>query len=127
MNSGWEQVIAYARWFGLSFRALRLYLTLSYYGWTLAGVQPQPITSGRRTAERQRQLLTRWEAGDPGIAVKPAARSRHLTGDAFDLGSSSAEVLAFYGAILYRLGILGARWGGNFRTPDRIHFDVGDL
>lgn len=124
-DSGWDRVIGYARSWGLSWEALRLYLTLSYVGLMYAGILPQPITSGRRSRQKQQELLYRWQQGDPTVRVRPADNSHHLTGDAFDLGSTSEESLAIYGSIVAYYGGRISRWGGDFRPPDTIHFDTG--
>jgi uncharacterized protein YcbK (DUF882 family) len=82
------------------------------------------ITSGYRSAAKQNELRSRYEAGDGSIVVKPATKSQHSTTNwigqpaatAIDL-CTSAPVLA--AQIANALGI-GA--GYYFKTPDPVHF-----
>jgi len=97
--------------------AVLLYFMLYY------GLNPR-INSGYRSGAKQAELLQRWEDGDPGIVVKPAEHSKHSKVDgnnkpaaqAIDIGhdnSPAAKVIANYLKIGY---------GGDFRTPDYVHF-----
>lgn len=109
------------------------------YGATLKGVHPQvqkryrtlraamaqlgyPIwlTSGRRDRARQAQLYAAWVAGKSKLPAAPPGRSMHELGLAFDIGGS-AEGLQIAGQLA---PFLGLRWGGNFTTPDPVHFEV---
>ncbi len=83
------------------------------------------ITSGYRTLAKQRSLMK-----SNGLAVP---KSAHLFGFALDINlvkgrkrltlSSSSQEWIDSGvvAIAKRFGM---RWGGNFRKPDRVHFDI---
>lgn len=80
------------------------------------------ITSGKRSAARQRALIAAWDRGDrAGLAVRPAANSAHVEGRAFDL--AKVRHLDIYGQLAQYLP--GVRWGGTFSTYDPIHFDLG--
>lgn len=82
---------------------------------------PLIVTSGRRSSSRQAELI---RAG-----YTTATRSRHLTGDAFDVGLRGykwRDVPEWVWDIVGEYGeSLGLRWGGRFTTPDPIHFDTG--
>lgn len=80
---------------------------------------PAIVTSGRRTPQRQRQLIA--------AGLTTATRSLHLLGRAMDIGFANvptAQVppawLTFAGS---RWELIGGRWGGRFRDRDPIHFD----
>lgn len=95
----------------VSFATLWLYLY--WYG-----LNPQ-ITSGRRSAEYQKQLRDRWDRGDrAGLAVRPALVSTHTQGIGIDISTSDPALAA---RIAQYLNI---RAGYNFRTPDPVHFDL---
>jgi hypothetical protein len=83
------------------------------------GYRAAAISSGKRTARQQRQLVARYEAGDPSVIVRPAVNSAHLEGRAFDL--ERVPHLALYGQLVRYLP--GARWGGYFSDYDPVHFD----
>lgn len=81
-----------------------------------AGI-PAIITSGKRSV-----LLN--------SSVGGALRSLHLQGRAFDVGF--LDTASVTDTALYRLSLggrlwasWGGRWGGNFGSPDPIHFDDG--
>jgi len=72
------------------------------------------VTSGLRTPAKQLELI---RAGRT-----KATRSLHLLGLAFDLQVTPRSGLLEAGLLWESLG---GRWGGRFRIPDEIHFDVG--
>ena len=113
----WE----YAKGWGLTDRAAILYVTL--VAWSIAyGLPPLSILSGYRDPEHQAELRRRWDAGDRGgLMARPAERSAHMTGDAFDT-NYDANLLGIWG--YFTKFIENARWGGEFRAPDWNHFDV---
>lgn len=79
------------------------------------------IISGFRSPERQAELLERWLAGDrQGIAARPACRSWHTVGRAWDV-QTQVQGFQWY---RYFCEYLGARWGGRFSSPDVPHFDL---
>ena len=51
------------------------YLYLHHYG-----LSPS-ITSGWRSPAKQKELLDRWNNGDPSIVYKPATKSKHMNTD----------------------------------------------
>lgn len=79
-----------------------------------------PITSGFRSPAKQRELLRRFEAGDPGIVVRPARTSWHMEGRAIDV-SRGHPMFDTFRAVWEDSG---GRWGGRFSNPDDVHFDV---
>lgn len=92
---------------------------------------PVDVTSAYRSAERQRQLQIRWDQGDRvGLKVRPATDSRHSNTDNFgnpdslaiDLNSDSKENLRNLGYLA--TNYCGLKWGGNFLSPDPVHFYV---
>jgi len=89
----------------------------------LQGEAPR-ITSGYRDPADVRRLLRRYEAGDPGIIVKPARQSWHLpdpeTGQsrAIDVDRNSP----YYDAFVKVWREFGGRVGADFGDP--VHFDV---
>lgn len=84
----------------------------------LAGY-PAVIVSGLRTVQRQQELIA--------SGVTTAVRSHHLNGRAVDvafLGVPNAPWEWFAaGGALWKM--MGGRWGGDFSTPDPLHFDGG--
>lgn len=89
------------------------------------------ITEGRRTLERQRALYAQGRT-EPGPIVTWTMKSRHLAGEAFDVGVLVKGVLAWPDddALWERIGQLGEaaglRWGGRWKggQRDRPHFEV---
>jgi hypothetical protein len=76
-----------------------------------------PIISGYRSPGKTRDLLRRWEAGDPSVRFKPASRSWHMAGRAFDVHSDDRL------PTMQRLWeLLGGRSGVTF--GDNNHFDL---
>ena len=117
-----ENSAALKTYYGLDSRFSRdiaiFFLYLSVYG--LSPV----ITSAFRSPEKQKELLQRWNAGDPSIVVKPAVSSLHSRTDwkgnpaaaAIDIQTNNPELAA---RIAEALGI-GA--GYRFTPPDKVHF-----
>lgn len=105
---------------GLTPQAGVLALALAYYSEQLLG-RSLVITSGYRTEKQQNALSLAYKAGKSGI-FKPAQKSLHLKGMAFDCvysdGSPPDSQLA---AIAKQLGL---RWGGTFSAVDPVHFDL---
>lgn len=115
----YSELRSYAREWGLSWKAANAYATLGWWG-MFYGLQPPAIISGKRSRRKQRQMQRAWDRGDrQGLAVRPADSSTHTTGDGWDVERVSH--IHVYGAWA---PYAGARWGGTFRTPDPIHFDV---
>lgn len=90
------------------------------------------ITEGRRSPERQAQLYAQGRTA-PGPIVTWTLRSRHLTGEAFDVGvlddsgtltwPEDEELWERIGALGEELGMQwGGRWKGGVR--DRPHFEL---
>lgn len=83
---------------------------------------PVILTSGRRTAAEQRVLVAAGRSG--------TTRSRHLTGDAFDVdwhGWSRDDVPRQFWSVLgpWAERELGLVWGGRWQTPyDPGHFEL---
>jgi hypothetical protein len=117
-----ENSAALKTYYGLDSRFSRdvaiFYLYLAQYG--LSPV----ITSAFRSPEKQKELMRRWNAGDPSIVVKPAVNSLHSRTDwmgnpaaaAIDIQTNNPELAA---RIAEALGI-GA--GYRFTVPDKVHF-----
>ena len=63
-----------------------------------------------------------------GLTYPPAIISRHLTGRAFDVSRTVIADLrqsgVFIPAILIRTPVSTLNWGGRFRIPDRVHFEL---
>jgi hypothetical protein len=83
------------------------------------------ITSGFRSPEKQKELLRRYNAGDPSVVVKPATTSKHsvttgLFGTpaalAIDISTSNPT---FAAQIAEAVGI---GTGIRFTPPDPVHF-----
>lgn len=86
------------------------------------GLDPVRITSGYRSPERQSRLQNRWDAGDrDGLVVRPASRSWHMQGLAVDVSTRSSNFELFRENME---SFSGVRWGGRFRNPDPVHFDL---
>lgn len=87
------------------------------------------ITEARRTPERQQKLYAQGRTA-PGPIVTWTMKSRHLTGEAFDVGVLVDGVLTWPDddALWERIGRLGERarlrWGGRWKKPDRPHFEA---
>lgn len=117
----WRDLTKYAKGQGLTSKTAEAYATLTWWGMHY-GLDPAPIVSGYRSARRQRELVAAWDRGQrAGLAVRPAVDSAHTQGKAFDL--ARVPHLWAYGQLSSYLP--DVRWGGTFRTPDPIHFDLG--
>ena len=103
---------------GLKVTPAFVYALLAW-NWEVHGGTAPKITSGLRSAAHQLTLRRRWEMGDRrGLVVKPALSSAHVRGEAFDL--VRGRHLSVFGVWIKQLG---GRWGGDFSTPDPVHFD----
>lgn len=95
--------------------AIELINSLRAYG------LPAIATSGRRTLQRQQELIA--------AGLTKATKSRHLQGTALDvgfLGYRAAQVPPEWWALAGDIWEeMGGRWGGRFQTPDVLHFDAG--
>lgn len=109
---------AHAQAAGLNDDAAYAYAALAW--WTEHYVPAPRIVSGRRSLERQMELQRQWDRGDRrGLKARPATNSAHVTGDAWDVESGPGlDVMAQFAPYA------GVRWGGNFRDPDIVHFDM---
>jgi len=117
-----NSLYSYAGAWGLNRTAAIEYTVLSY--WASANGYPVlPILSGNRTQARQDVLRGLWDSGRrQGLSVRPARRSMHTGGGAWDLAGSK-ESLRIYGYLATLRP--NVRWGGAFGTPDPVHFDLG--
>lgn len=124
-----EWALIFKNHLGLNFNfALKLVWLWAYALWYRI---PITFTSGFRDPAYQRELQRRWDAGDrAGLSVRPATTSKHsrtsLTGQpdavAADIQSNSAQNLRDLGYLAETY--CGLKWGGNFTTPDPVHFYV---
>jgi hypothetical protein len=104
---------------GLTPDTARKYATLTWWGEHL-GIRTPAIVSGRRSYAHQMAMRARWDRGDrAGLVARPAKDSLHVKGEAFDLQNTGA--LHILGRIAEKAGLL---WGGTFRDPDPVHFQV---
>lgn len=115
------QLEAAAQAAGLTEEAAWRYALLAWWGEHFGAPAPR-IVSGRRSEARQRELRERWDRGDrAGLVTRPALYSNHTRGTAWDVergrGLDMMARLAPYA---------GVRWGGDFATPDPVHFDLGE-
>ena len=96
------------------------------------------VVSLCRTAERQRELQQRWDAGDRrGLRVRPVnpENSKHVADEngecwAFDLGNDDQWLEAAGAYVLspaIQSALPGARWGGSWIPKDSVHFDVDGM
>lgn len=86
-----------------------------------AGVPILQVTSAYRSPQRQAQLRAQWDRGDrTGLVVRPALSSSHTEGRAIDI-STQTPAFDFQRDFLIASGF---EWGGNWQTPDRVHFQL---
>lgn len=89
---------------------------------------PAVVVEGKRSAERQRELYAQGRTA-PGRRVTNTLASYHLVGRAFDVaflvgGRITYDVPESWWSYLGAVGKrVGWRWGGDFSTPDRPHFE----
>jgi len=85
------------------------------------------LSSGWRDPIVQAEMLQRWLAGNrSGLAAKPATNSKHtrITNDgkpnsmAIDITFSDQNKIGKWAKYF------GLSWGGNFRSPDLVHFYI---
>jgi RHS repeat-associated protein len=79
------------------------------------------VTSAFRTTAQQATL------GPAAITPAPASNSLHEAGFAVDIGWRALSA-AQQSVVLSNAAAAGLNWGGNFRSPDPVHFfrDPGD-
>jgi hypothetical protein len=75
------------------------------------------ITSGLRTAAKQRELQERYRRGDPSVVYPPATNSKHLTGEAIDISTNDPAKGHW---IAQQLGIKTV-------SGDKVHYMVGSV
>jgi uncharacterized protein YcbK (DUF882 family) len=87
------------------------------------------IVSGYRSPEAQAALYAQGRT-TPGAIVTGAKVSSHNTGLAFDVASVRDGKVVFSDEDYKLLGPMGEElgliWGGNFRIPDKPHFETKD-
>lgn len=117
----------YIRWFHYLISTWRLDPRLARYVAAAQALIQQhggksvPIISGYRSPEKQLKLQARWDAGDrAGLIARPATYSWHMQGLAIDVNTRARAFNAFKYLMLY----WGLEWGGNFKVPDRVHFQL---
>jgi len=88
------------------------------------GLNPQ-ITSGWRSPEHQKELLRRYENGDPSIVARPATNSKHCitifnkpAAQAVDISTNNPALAAQIAQALK----IGA--GYYFKKSDPVHFYI---
>lgn len=102
-------------------------LSVVVYRWQLAlqpyGIQIWPhITSGYRSEVYNQQLQARWDAGDrAGLTARPPSIDDHTKGLAIDVALYSPDEQAFVAGIWKELD-RNAIWGGDWRSPDPVHY-----
>jgi hypothetical protein len=80
------------------------------------------VVSGLRSTERQKQLYAARASNPYPVAVP--GTSLHEKGRAVDvgvIGKASATTWNIVGSVGKQLGL---RWGGDFRKPDPVHFEL---
>jgi hypothetical protein len=84
------------------------------------------LASAYRSQEDQTRLYNSWIAagGGPGVPTAggittPAKTVGSHNGVAIDAGTQAAEI-----ASVVDLAKYGLRWGGTFRTPDKVHIQL---
>lgn len=79
------------------------------------------ITSTRRTYAEQKALYEKFIRGQSAYPASPPGMGSHETGEAFDLVLADMDYLDDLGDLWESWG---GRWGGNWKNPDRIHFEL---
>lgn len=85
-----------------------------------AGLNPQ-VTSTFRTYAEQKALYERFLRGQSAYPASPPGEGSHEYGWAFDMVVNQMDTLADLGDLWESWG---GRWGGNWRNPDVIHFEL---
>lgn len=85
-----------------------------------AGLSPV-VTSTRRTYAEQKRLYDKFLAGHSQYPASPPGLGSHEYGWAFDMVVTPLEYLDDLGDLWESWG---GTWGGNWRNPDRIHFEL---
>jgi hypothetical protein len=85
-----------------------------------AGLSPV-VTSTRRTYAEQKRLYEKFLAGQSQYPASPPGVGSHEFGWAFDMVVSPMDYLDDLGDLWESWG---GTWGGNWRNPDRIHFEL---
>lgn len=81
------------------------------------------ITSGWRSPQKQADLLSRYEAGDPSIVYKPATNSKHMVTKWGQPASLAIDITTSNPALAADIATaIGMKAGYHFRTPDPVHF-----
>lgn len=113
-----DEFRTFARHWGLLTPVAIRALALGYYVTFFTG-RRLIITSGIRSAKKQRALRSAFRQGQQSI--RPAAHSCHEVGRAFDVTYENGD---FPDRTVGRIGEqLGLRWGASW--GDRVHFDLG--
>ena len=115
-----EEVAVFALW---DFDLVKMFQELRT--WSTSAGLPDPmerIISGYRSQAKQDMLRQAWDRGErEGIVVRPAERSKHTEGKAFDLRGDIHELTAWGQQWEKQGGIWGGRW---FPRADRQHFQI---
>jgi len=93
-----------------------------------AEIMPITVIEGVRTAKRQAELYAQGRNGDPRPIVTWTMASKHITGQAVDIGPHPLDwndrkaFLALAGAMFAAAQSLGVRirWGGDFDMDGKI-------
>lgn len=107
----------------------RIQVLLSWTSW--AGY-PLRVSSAYRSREKQQALYDAWKSGRSQLPAAPPGSSAHERGLAVDLVWVRGGLQEPVEGAWETLGgvaeeYLGLRWGGRFRTPDRVHFELRRL
>lgn len=84
------------------------------------GLAPR-VTSTYRTYAEQKALYDKWLSGASAYPASPPGEGSHELGWAFDLVVNPMEYLAPLGELWEDWG---GTWGGRWRHPDVIHFEL---
>lgn len=90
---------------------------------------PLRVSSGFRSRTKQAQLYSDWIAGKSTLPAAKPGRSRHEVGKAVDVVWASTGLAEPFPGAWRALGAfaenyLGLKWGGKWRNPDPVHFEV---